>query len=211
MRDDPSAPLRTSPDPDGSGAGGPPYTIWLAAWAGDVAAELDHEFGPDVDLRVGFLPFPLPDLIGADTGDGRVRAEVAPGPATPACPHWIAAAPAERVAVPSGHDLRTSLVLHNGGTETVRIRTNGMVTATIVDPTTHRNIGGFAGAQTMALVTFALAPGGETRLPLLVGSASLDPHLGYAVPPGEWAYTVELDLDPGGRCWLPEMPLTILP
>ena len=220
LRDDPAAPLRTWPNLVDPGTGGPPYSIWLAAWAVDAAAELDHEFGPDVELRVGFLRYPSRDPgdadadadvgAGAETGADRLRAEVAPSPTT-ACPHWIVATPDQSVAVASGHDLRTSLVVRNDGEEAVHIRTNGMVTATIVDPTTHRTVGGFAGAQTLALVTFVVAPGSETRLPLLVGTASLDPNLGYAVPPGAWAYTVELELDPSGRCRLGEIPVTVLP
>ena len=170
---------------------------------------------------MGFLRYPSRDPGDADadvgagagvaTGADRLRAEVAPRPTTAACPHWIVATPDQPVAVASGHDLRTSLVVRNDGEEAVRIRTNGMVTATIVDPTTHRTVGGFAGSQTTALVTFVVAPGSETRLPLLVGTASLDPHLGYAVPPGAWAYTVELELDPSGRCRLGETPVTVLP
>ena len=206
LRDDPEAPLRTWPDPDEPAADGPPFSIWLAAWAVDAAAELDHEFGPDVDLRVGFLRYPL--ASSADIDIDRMRAGDV---SSPASPDWIVATPGQPVAVASGHDRRTTLVVRNGGAEAVRIRTNGTVTATIVDPATHRAVGSFAGAQTLALVTFVLEPGGETRLPLLVGTASLDPHLGFAVPPGPWAYTVELDLDPGGRCHLPEAPVTILP
>ncbi len=198
--------MRSWPDPDGTGAGGPPYEIRLAAWAVDVAAELYEQFGPDVELVVGFLHYPLT----ASAAPSREHA-VGGWSSLPCCPPAIVTAPAESVVVRSGHDVRTTLVVRNEGTSMTRIRTNGTVTALIVDPHSRQIAGGFAGVQTMALVTFELVPGYEARVPLLVGTASLEPHLGFAVPPGEWTYTVELDLEPGGRCWLPEAPLSILP
>ena len=206
MRDDPAAPLRTWPNPDGTGAGGPPYSIRLAAWAVDVAAELDGQFGSDVEMLVGFLHYPL-----AAVESQAYRIAVTDHAEGAACPEEIAAEPAGPVTVRSGHDVRTTLVVRNNGQATTRIRTNGAVTAAIVDPSTHRVVGGFAGAQVMPLVVFELAPGSDVHIPLVVGTASLDPHLGFAVPPGEWAYTVELDLDPGGPCRLPEAPVTIRP
>ena len=212
LRDDPAAPLRSWPDPDGPAPNGPPFSIWLAAWAVDAAAELDHEFGPDIDMRVGFLRYPLTSSGNMDIARRRAEEVLdSAGPTFPACPEWIMATPGEPLAVPSGHDRRTTLVVRNDGAEAFRIRTNGTVVATIVDPTTHRPVGGFAGAQTLALVTYELAPGGDTRLPLVVGTASLDPDLGFAVPPGPWAYIVELDLEPFGPCYLPESPITVIP
>lgn len=207
LRDDPAAPLRRWPDPDGTGAGGPPFSIRLAAWAVDVAAELDQQFGPDVELRVGFLRYP-PSAQAEPTGV--LALALAEYPSGPPCPDGISAAPTDPIAVRSGHDVRTTLIVHNAGTATTHIRTNGTLTAMIVDPAAHRIVGSYAGSQTLPLVSFELVPGADARVPLLVGTASIDPHLGFAVPPGEWAYIVELDLEPGGRCWLPEAPVSIL-
>ena len=206
LRDDPAVPLRTWPDLDHGDGGHPPFSIWLAAWAVDAAARLHQEFGPDVDLRVGFLHYPLAGP--ADLGPDHLRPAEAP---RTVCPSWIVAAPSEPVAVASGHDLRSVLVMRNDGSETAHLRTNGTVTATIVDPVTRRTVGGFAGMQVLPMVIVELPPGGTSRVPLLVGTASLDPRLGFAVPPGQWAFTAELDLSPGGPCQLPPHPLTILP
>jgi hypothetical protein len=42
--------------------------------------------------------------------------------------------------------------------------------------------GGFSGFQTLPLVVFRVAPGQTGRVPLLIGTASFTPRLGYAVP-----------------------------
>jgi hypothetical protein len=53
----------------------------------------------------------------------------------------------------------------------------------------------------------------RVRIPLLVGTASSRPELGYAVPPGEWGIQVTLKLGQDPRSPLlrrtPILPLTI--
>ena len=67
------------------------------------------------------------------------------------------------------------------------MHTNGQLTANIADPNTGRAVGGYTGAQILPLIPFTAAPGDTVRIPLLVGTASYDPALGYAVPAGRWA------------------------
>jgi hypothetical protein len=55
------------------------------------------------------------------------------------------------------------------------------------------------GAQIMPLKIFRVTPGGTTSIPLLIGTASSRPQLGYAVPPGEWGIQVTLTLGPHPR------------
>jgi hypothetical protein len=42
------------------------------------------------------------------------------------------------------------------------------------------------GAQQLPLVIFRVPPGQTGQVPLLIGTASATPHLGYAIPPGDW-------------------------
>lgn len=62
---------------------------------------------------------------------------------------------------------------------------------------------------------FSVPPGGTTPVPLLVGTDSFDPDLGYAVPPGEWGIQVTLrritERDPvlGRPIRTPILPLTV--
>jgi hypothetical protein len=73
------------------------------------------------------------------------------------------------------------------------------VTAAVVDPATGEVVGGFHGAQTLPLIMFRVAPGATERIPLLIGTASFTPRLGYTVPAGTWGIEATLDLGPNPR------------
>ena len=83
----------------------------------------------------------------------------------------------------------------------------------VVDPASGEVVGGFAGWQTLPLVTFRAAPGQTVPVPLLIGTASFTGRLGYAVPPGEWGLTATLNLTwAGGEAVLRRtevLPLTV--
>jgi hypothetical protein len=184
----------------------PPISVHLTSWAADAAEELHRQFGSDVELTVGFLPYPpdrpvpplrrapgqIPDLL-----DPREVTVALDGPA----------------AVSSGHTLRHHLSVHNLTGSELQIATNGHVTAAVVDPQTGETVGGFPGAQTLALKVFRVIPGGSVRIPLLIATASSRPRLGYTVPPGEWGIQATLKLGPdprdSPRRRTPILPLTI--
>jgi len=79
-----------------------------------------------------------------------------------------------------------------------------------VDPVTHEVVGGFSGSIPLPLVTFRAARGEEVEIPLLVGTASFVPALGYSVPPGQWDMVADLDLGEGQRVRSPTVALTIV-
>jgi hypothetical protein len=182
----------------------PPFGIQLAPWAADTAEELRRQFGDDVELTVGSLPYPpgrqgprrpapgqIPDLL-----DPREVTAELDGPAV----------------VSSGHTLRHHLTVHNLTGSELQIATNGHVTAAVVDPQTGEVVGGLSGWQTQPLIFFRAAPGGSTRIPLLIGTASRTIRLGYTVPAGEWGIqvTLKLGLDPrNSPRRTPILPLTI--
>jgi hypothetical protein len=183
----------------------PPFMIRLAPWAAATAEELHQQFGDDIELTVGALPYPpgrppprppaagpLPDLLDPD----EIAAELA-GPAV----------------VSSGHTLQHGLLLRNRTGRELQIATNGGVTAVVIDPRTGEVVGGFAGFQICPLIMFRVAPGQIERVPLLIGTASRTPRLGYTIPPGDWGIQVTLTLgSPLGdsrRRRTPVLPLTI--
>lgn len=183
----------------------PPFRIDLAPWAVTTAEELHRQFGDDVELRVGALPYPpgpeprpqpvttpLPDLL-----DSREITVELDGPAV----------------VRSGHTLRHSLLVRNLSGRDLQIATNGQVTAAVVDPQTGEVVGGFSGWQTAPLVIFRVAAGATEPIPLLIGTASYTPQLGYVVPAGEWGIQATLTLGPHPRDSpsrrTPILPLTI--
>jgi len=115
--------------------------------------------------------------------------------------------------VRSGHTLRHGLLVSNLTRQELTIATNGQVTAVVVDPRTGQAVGGFAGFQTLAGVFFRVAARTTERIPLLIGTASFTPELGYILPSGSWGVQVPLDLAPDiltrHRRLTPVLPLTI--
>lgn len=208
LRDEQPSPLLQWPDPRAEEGRPPPYQITLAPSAAAVAEDLHERFGEAVVLTVGCLPYPTgrqPDrsvarLTSQPPGELlnplAVRAEL-DGPAT----------------VRSGQTLRHGLLVRNLTSQRLTIATNGQVTAVVVDPKTRNVVGGFAGAQTLVSISVQVAPGTTERIPLLIGTASFKPDLGYTVPAGSWGIEVPLALQRDLRTreprLTPVLPLTI--
>jgi hypothetical protein len=177
----------------------PPFDIRLSAHAVDVAARLYERFGEYVELTVGALHYPA-----------GYRSPVSSRPSHPELdPAELRVELDGPLSVGSGHTTRHGLLLTNLGDDAVTVRTNGQLTAQVADPTTGRAVGGYAGPQIAPLILFTAAPGETVRIPLLVGTASYDVELGYAVPPGRWAVVATLDLGDGRTLRTPPLPLTV--
>jgi hypothetical protein len=132
--------------------------------------------------------------------------------------------------VSSGHTAQSALSIHNMTTDRFTVLTHGYLTAIIVDPLTGRAVGRVAGAQryvtacvsdpetglvrpasaeSLPIVRFELAPGGTSVVPVLVGTASVNPDVGYAVPAGEWAVQVILEFADGRYLRTAQLPVTV--
>jgi hypothetical protein len=204
--------LQGHPGLDTDEPGPPPYQIWLAPWASAAAEDLHRQFGDQVDLTVGAFGYP----------PGR-PSRWPPGPPGEPAPLLAAnEAGAELdgpAVVRSGHTLDHGLLVRDRSGAGLAIATNGRVTAVVVDPATGQVVGGFAGFQTLPGVVFRVPPGGTGRIPLLIGTASMNERLGYVVPPGDWGVQATLSLladadDPLSREQAgrrtPVLPLTII-
>jgi len=190
LRDEQHGTLLEFPDPRDEKGQPPPYQITLAPTAVAVAEDLHRRFGDSVRVTVGRLPYPpgrqpdrpLGHLIDQPPGElldpeeAEVRLD---GPAI----------------VRSGHTLHHGLLVHNRTTRVLPIATNGNLTAVVLDPQGGQVVGGFAGAQTLPLIMFSVTPGNTERIPLLIGTASFRPDLGYTVPAGSWGLQAWLDLE----------------
>jgi hypothetical protein len=200
LREESPEALAGYPDPRVDDDRHPPFEIELAAWASDVAADLHRRFARDVVLVVGAmkypsctLRYPLPELpVVPDVGTLELRVAL-DGP----------------LVVTSGHTERHGLLIHNASEQEVGIVTNRQVTAVVVDPETGRLIGGFTGAQRLPRRVFFIAPGATELIPLVVGTASFVPDLGYAVPPGQWSLQVTLELGDGRKVRTLRLPFTV--
>lgn len=110
----------------------------------------------------------------------------------------------------SGQNLRTELLLHNRDSKEIVVMTNGQVTALVLDPVSNETVGGFSGVQGIPLIRFRALPGESVATPLLIGTASSMPHLGYATPPGRWVIEVALGLGSRGSFRTPPLPITVV-
>lgn len=190
-----------SPEP---GYRRPPVEIDLAAFAESTAAELHNTYGGFVSLRVGALPYPpRPDLPSPSqsTPRGLERGTVNPGEM-----RVVLDGP---LSVASGHTATHALLVTNVSGHDSRVHTNGVLTAVIIDAGTRAVVGGYAGAQHQPSVIFTAAPSETVRIPLLVGTASYTPQVGYAIPAGSWHLIVPMDLGDGRRVATPALELTI--
>ena len=205
LRDHQPGTLLQYPMPEVDEGRQPPFTIHLASWASTIAEQLHRQFGDDVDLLVGALPYP--------PGRQPRRSPTAGEPPELLDPQEIVAELDGPATVSSGQTLRHGLLLRNLTGRELQIPTNGQVTAAVVDPHTGEVVGGFSGVQHVPLIIFRVAPGQTGRVPLLIGTASFTPCLGYIVPAGDWGIQATLILGSDPRASLrrrtPVLPLTI--
>ena len=197
--------LASYPLPDFDLAGTPPFKVRLEPWAADVAEQLHRQFGDGVELTVGLLPYP-------PGRPARTRRQSAHGDLSDLLdPDEVTVTLDDIALVSSGHTLHHHLTVRNLIGSELLLATNGAV---VVDLQTGETVGGFSGLQTLNLKFFRVSPGGSTRIPLLIGTASSRPQLGYAIPPGEWGIQATLTLGglyPGEspRRRTPILPLTV--
>ncbi len=111
--------------------------------------------------------------------------------------------------VRSGDVLDTGLRVRNLGDTVLEVHTNGRLTALVLDQRTGEVVGGDTRAQLAPLVRFRVAPGEHDTIPLIVGTASFVPDLGYTVPPGAWEMAADPKLGDGRVVRTPPVPLTI--
>lgn len=197
-------PLRSFPTPSIESRS-PPFHISLAAWAVDIAANLHSRFGDDVVLTVGHLHFPSRTLRRADGSE----LELPPPDAPVLKPEEAEVTLPHPVEVRSGYDLRTELTIKNKGMPTLDIYTGDTLTARVIDPNTLLVVGQFAGVQAAIGTIYTVERGKESTVPLLIGTASLEPSLGYAIPAGKWALDAILPLGQDGMRRTPPLPLTV--
>ncbi|HEX3782287.1 MAG TPA: hypothetical protein VHX38_21700 [Pseudonocardiaceae bacterium] len=203
LRDLEPHPLLSFPDPRVDRDRHPPFAIRLAAWAEDLARDLHERFADDVRLTVGVLGYPR----HTPTESRPVE------PTEELSPEEFHVELAESVVVRSGHNAHQHLLITNLSQVRFGLSTNGHLTASVVDPASGNVVAGFAGAQTLAMVHMMLPPGKTQRIPLIIGTASHSPELGYAVPAGEWAARAVLKVGGDGRVrrlHTPLLPITVI-
>ena len=178
----------------------PPLGIQLAPWAVEVAQDLHDRFGEEVALQVRAVRISQGVRRSWPAYPTWARSSIRTSWRSSCRRHWRCA-PATTF-VPNCE-------FGNRADGDLDIRTNGGVTGYIVDPGGGAPVGGYAGGQRLPMVTFRVEPSGSTEVPLLVGTASFVPDLGYAIPAGSWGLRVPLVLGDGCRLSTPTLPITV--
>jgi hypothetical protein len=180
------------------------FRLWASQES--LAERLVERYRDAVDLTVGYLHYPDCQLLKFD-GSPRQRVRTEPNPLFP---DEVKVSSAESLSVESGHHLHTVLRVHNGASEDLEIHTGGAFVAGIIDPSTHEVVGGYEGGLTFLPIRLEVPAAGDADMPILVGTASLVPDLGYAIPPGQWALDLDLGVMGHGRFRISPLPITVV-
>jgi hypothetical protein len=194
-------PLTHWPQPGTRQRQPPPFRIGLAAWATATAEQLHQQFGADVKLTVGALRYPQ-RTPAASAGPG-------PPPPPQLNPDQVQVALDGALSIQSGRLAQHGLMITNLASRPLQINTSGSLIAQVVNPATGAVVGGYSGPVHATLMTYTAAPRATERIPLLVGTDSFVPELGYAIPPGQWGIEATLDPALGQAVRTPILPLTI--
>lgn len=181
--------LRALPDPDSVPAR-TPVRIMLAAWATEIAAGLQATYPELVELEVGAMRYPAGELIRY------VRVPELRG--RPAAEIGIDVEALAPLTVRSGWDLWQDVLVRNRGDREQVLITMGELSSVVADGS-GRVVGRFAGPHALPRVGFAVGAGEERPVPVLIGTASLVPELGYAVPPGQWRLVIGVRTETGAE------------
>ncbi len=179
----------------------PLFRIQLAAWATAIAATLDAKYGSLLDLQVGAMTFPtrqlwvsedLPQLRGAPAESAGLEVEAL-----------------SSLSVRTGRSAHEDVLVTNRTAQEQVLLTNGALTSAVTDRS-GGIVGLYVGPRNASRVGFAIGPHQSRPVPVLIGTASMVPDLGYAVPPGQWRLVIALHTDSGNMLSTP-LDITITP
>jgi hypothetical protein len=179
----------------------PPIHIELAAWATDIAATLNAKYGSLLDLHVGAMTFPARQL--------GVRERWYQLPGEPAEAAGLDVEPLSPLSVRTGRSTHEDVLVTNRTAHEQVLLTNGALTSAVTD-SSGSVVGLYVGPLNAVRVGFPIEPHQSRPVPVLIGTASLVPDLGYAVPPGQWWLVIALQTDSGNMLSAP-LEITITP
>lgn len=110
--------------------------------------------------------------------------------------------PLAPLTVRTGRHARLEVLITNRTGRTEVLFSNGALSSVVTDGS-GSVVGRFVGPQYARRVGFEIAPHQTRPVPVLIGTASVVPELGYAVPPGQWTLVVELHTEAGSMLLAP--------
>ena len=183
----------------------------LRADGEDAAAEVHAEYGELVETTVGLLPYP-------DRFAGNPVCEPLAGPIL-GDSQLVAVARLDASWVRSGLDFEGTVTVRNTGADAFDFQSGPRHAAVVFKPGSESPAGLYTGGMDAVGFGKVLAPGESVELELVGGTASCDPALGYALPPGQYEVRVPVVVltDQGNAPTKVEyilseaVPLTIVP
>ncbi|TAL06928.1 MAG: hypothetical protein EPO00_10200 [Chloroflexota bacterium] len=176
------------------GIGAETIDVQLRADGIEIARQIHATYGDLRVIQVGFLPYPDPASARVDCSgifkdvitDTTLRAT----------------ARLEVTQVVTGADFRGSVTITNAGSDLVDFESGDPMTAVLYQRGTDEVVGAYEGGIGGVGTGGTLGPGGTIDIGVLGGTASCDPSLGYALPPGLYDVRVPVEQyahpDPNG-------------
>jgi len=180
IMDDLSARYRERMPSIGLGAG--VLDLALRADGEAIAAEVLAEYGELVRITLGMLPYP--DRFAGGSQCGPLVGPIAAGLPL------VAAATLDGDTIRSGMDFRGTVSVRNTGADPIDFQSGPTQTAVVFRPGAEAPSGFFTGGLDAIGFGKRLAPGESVDLEVVGGTASCDPALGYALPPGDYEVRV---------------------
>jgi hypothetical protein len=181
----------------------PPFHIELAAWATDIATTLNAKYESLVDLHVGAMTFPARQLWVSEYSRQVYEAPTDAGSA------GLELESLSPLTVRTGWHKHQDVLVTNRTAHEQVLFTGGALTSAVTDRS-GSVVGLYVGPRNAVRIGFAIGPHESRPVPVLIGTASLVPDLGYAVPPGQWRLVIVLQTDKGHMVAAP-LGITITP
>jgi hypothetical protein len=180
----------------GSGSADGVVTVELRADSEDLAQRILDRYGDLVSIMVGALPYPDPTLAAEFNVCG---AELPPPPTNPVSLDAVLTLSGSGVV--SGDDFEGVVTVTNTGDEVIKFESGSPLAALVFLPGIDSVVGVYTGVIAGVGVGADLGPAQSIDIDVLGSTASCDPELGYALPPGEYRVRVPVDQYeyPGGE------------
>ena len=171
--------LSVSPGTDG-------VTVQLRPDSESVARDLVARYGDNVSITLGNLPYPA--STGGTSGAVEACAADLSGPTD--MNGLRADLTFTDPTVHSGQDIDGTITVTNVGSEPATYQSGSPLVGWIVQPGTTNIVASYTGGIAGVGLGGTLAPGESSEIPVLVGTASCEPSVGYTLPPGQYEVLV---------------------